>query len=30
MKTSIEILKVVGKLSAKFIIWLAGRLEGGK
>lgn len=30
MKTSIEILRVMGKASAKFIIWLAGKLEGGK
>ena len=27
MKTGMEILKFAGRLSAKFIIWLAARLE---
>lgn len=30
MKTGVEILKLVGKASAKLIIWMAHRLEGGK
>ena len=25
-----QVLKLAGKVSAKFIIWLAGKLEGGK
>lgn len=28
MKTGVEILKLVGKASAKLIIWMAHRLEG--
>ncbi len=28
MKTGVKILKLVGKVSAKAIIWLAGKLEG--
>ena len=27
MKTGMEILRLAGRLSAKFIIWLAARLE---
>ena len=27
MKTGMEILRLAGRLSAKFIIWLAGKLE---
>lgn len=30
MKTLTELLKLIGRTSAKFIIWLAGILEGGK
>ena len=30
MKTAVQILKFVGKVSAGLIIWLAGKLEGGK
>mgnify|MGYP000578008485 FL=1 len=30
MKTGVEILKLVGKASARLIIWMAHRLEGGK
>lgn len=30
MKTALGILKLTGKASARFIIWLAGKLEGGK
>lgn len=30
MKTTVEILKLVGKTTAKAIIWLAEKLEGGK
>lgn len=30
MKTALHILKLTGKVSARFIIWLAGKLEGGK
>lgn len=30
MKTGMQILKLVGKMSAKFILWLATQLEGGK
>lgn len=30
MKTAIQILKFAGKVSASLIIWLAGKLEGGK
>ena len=30
MKTGGEILKLVGKASARLIIWMAHRLEGGK
>ncbi len=29
MRTGVEILKLVGKASAKLIIWMAHRLEGG-
>ena len=29
-KTVTEILKFVGKAAAKMVIWLAGKLEGGK
>lgn len=29
MKTGTEILKLVGKATAKVIIWMAHRLEGG-
>lgn len=25
-----QVLKLIGKASAKVIIWLAGKLEGGK
>lgn len=30
MKTAVQILKLAGKVSARLIIWLAGKLEGGK
>lgn len=30
MKTTIQILKLIGKGSAKVIIWLARILEGGE
>ncbi len=30
MKTLTKILKLVGKASIELIIWLAGKLEGGK
>lgn len=30
MKTTFDVLKIAGKLSKKFIIWLAWQLEGGK
>ncbi len=30
MKTVLQILKLTGKASAKLIIWLAEKLEGGK
>jgi hypothetical protein len=30
MKTALQILKFAGKVSAKVIIWLADKLEGGK
>lgn len=30
MKTAVQVLKLTGKLSARLIIWLAGKLEGGK
>ncbi len=30
MKTGVEILKLVGKASARLIIWMAHRMEGGK
>jgi hypothetical protein len=30
MKTALQILKCAGKVSAKVIIWLADKLEGGK
>lgn len=30
MKTITQILKLVGKATVGFIIWLAGKLEGGK
>lgn len=30
MKTVLEILKLAGKASAQAIIWLAGKLGGGK
>lgn len=29
MKITLDVLKVAGKLSKKFIIWLAKQLEGG-
>lgn len=29
VKTGMQILKLVGKASAKLIIWLAEKLEGG-
>lgn len=29
-KTVTEVLKLVGKAAAKMVIWLAGKLEGGK
>ena len=29
MKTGVEILKLVGKVSAKVIVWVAHKLEGG-
>lgn len=29
-KTVTEILKFAGKAAAKMVIWLAGKLEGGK
>lgn len=29
MKTAVQILKLAGKASARLIIWLAGKLEGG-
>lgn len=30
MKAAVQILKLVGKVSSSLIIWLAGKLEGGK
>ena len=30
MKTTKELLRLVGKTTAKVIIWLAKQLEGGK
>lgn len=30
MKTITQIMKLVGKTAIGFIIWLAGKLEGGK
>ncbi len=30
MKTAMEILKLIGKAAAGIIIWVAGKLEGGK
>lgn len=30
MKTAVQVLKFAGKVSVKLIIWLAGKLEGGK
>lgn len=30
MKTLGQIIKLAGKATAEFIIWLAGKLEGGK
>lgn len=30
MKTAMQILKLAGKAAAKLIVWLAGKLEGGK
>lgn len=29
-RTVTEILKLTGKVAAKAVIWLAGKLEGGK
>lgn len=29
MKTGLEILRLVGKASAKLVVWLARKLEGG-
>lgn len=29
MKAMVQILKLTGKISARLIIWLAGKLEGG-
>ena len=29
-KTVTEVLKLVGKAAARMVIWLAGKLEGGK
>ena len=30
MKTLVQIIKLIGKAAAGFIIWLATKLEGGK
>lgn len=30
MKTLAQIIKLAGTAAAEFIIWLAGKLEGGK
>lgn len=30
MQTGMKILKLVGKAAASVIIWMAGKLEGGK
>lgn len=30
MKTITQIMKLVGKAAIELIIWLAGKLEGGK
>lgn len=30
MKKTLGILKLIGKASAQAIIWIAGKLEGGK
>lgn len=30
MKTAVQALKLAGKVSVRLIIWLAGKLEGGK
>lgn len=30
MKTALGILKLIGKASAQAIIWLVGKIEGGK
>lgn len=29
-KTVTEVLKLVGKAAARMVIWMAGKLEGGK
>ena len=30
MKTVVQIIKLVGKATAEIVIWIAGKLEGGK